>query len=108
MNIVANQNLSELDDKTLVEGLRTLFTIYRGQAPVPKVWEKMDLNVKATLVAWMLETERRGLYEDRPDGRHYTSVPNALVRLQKDVQEMREHLEKRLKEKAGNEKTKKS
>ena len=108
MNIVANQNLADLDDKTLVEGIRDLFLIYRGQAPVPNVWEKMGLDVKATLVAWMLEAERRGLYEDRPDGRHYTSIPNALARLQKDVGEMRAHLEKRLKEKPGTRQKKKA
>lgn len=99
MNIVANQNLAALGDKDLVEGVRDLFAIYRGQTPTPAVWEKMGLNVKATLVAWMLEAERRGLFEDRPDGRHYTCVPNAKIQIQKDAQEIRERLEKRLREK---------
>ncbi|MSS72249.1 MAG: hypothetical protein EXS64_12275 [Candidatus Latescibacteria bacterium] len=99
MSIIANQNLADLDDQTLVAGLRDLFRIYRGEAPAPKVWEAMGLDVKATLRSWMLETERRGLYEDRPDGRHYTHVPNARARIEKDSQEIRERLEKRLGEK---------
>ena len=99
MNIVANQNLADLDDETLVDGLRDLFKVYRGQAPVPDVWEAMGLDVKATLRAWMLEAERRKLYEDRPEGRHYTSVPNARARIQKDIAEIREHFQKLLKEK---------
>ena len=99
MNIIANQNLADLDDETLVNGLRDLYKVYRGQAPVPDVWETMGLDVKATLRAWMLEAERRKLYEDRPEGRHYTSGPNARARIRKDIGEIREHLEKRLKEK---------
>lgn len=99
MNTIANQNLAELDDETLVRGVRDLFRVYRGEAPAPKVWEKMGVDVKATLRAWMLEAERRGLYEDRPDGRHYTHVPNALARIERDSREIRERLEKRLREK---------
>ena len=99
MSIIANQNLSDLDDETLVSGVRDLFKVYRGQTPVPKAWEMMGVDVKATLRAWMLETERRGLYEDRPDGRHYTHVPDARARIEKDSREIRERLEKRLREK---------
>lgn len=99
MNIIANQNLADLDDGTLVRGVQDLFRVYRGEAPVPKVWEKMGVDVKATLRAWMLEAERRGLYEDRPDGRHYTHAPDARARIERDSREIRERLEKRLKEK---------
>jgi hypothetical protein len=99
MNTIANQNLDDLDDEALVRGVRDLFRVYRGEAPAPKVWEKMRVDVKATLRAWMLEAERRGLYEDRPDGRRYTHVPNARARIERDSREIRERLEKRLREK---------
>jgi hypothetical protein len=99
VSIIANQNLSDVDDETLVRGLRDLFRVYRGEAPAPKVWAAMGLDVKATLRSWMLEAERRGLYEDRPDGRHYTHVPNARARIAQDSREIRERLEKRLREK---------
>lgn len=98
MSIIANQNLAELDDETLVLGVRDLFRVYRGETPAPKVWEAMGVDVKATLRVWMLEAERRGLYEDRPDGRHYTHIPNARARIVKEGQEIRERLEKRLRE----------
>lgn len=98
MHIIANQNLRDVDDEALVKGLRELFQVHRGQVPVPGMWEKLGLDVRATLVAWMLEADRRGLYEDRPDGRHYTHIPNARSRIAEESREVRERLEKRLRE----------
>ena len=100
MSITADHNLADLTDEALVLGLRDLFKVYRGESPVPSTWKRMGVDVKTTLQAWMLEADRRKLYEDRPEGRHYTHVPQARDRVREDIGAIREHLRKRSKRKA--------